>query len=145
MEITLDVVIFLSVNNTWVQPEKATVFNTPEQKYWQSNLRNIRHHIDNPHRKRSKICTIFCYRGKSAYYIYFEVLSVISFHFFKCSIGYKYTDSNSSRKSPAVPLHAQFVRRSVPLWRWSSDGVYINNEEDDFSPSISSIASLQLP
>ena len=33
MEITLDVVIFLSVNNTWVQPEKATVFNTPEQKY----------------------------------------------------------------------------------------------------------------
>ena len=32
MKITFDVVILLRVNDTGVEPEEATVFNTPEQK-----------------------------------------------------------------------------------------------------------------
>ena len=66
------------------------------------------------------------------------------------------THSKSSRKSPAVPLHAQFVRRSVPYDEVCDNNNYDDEHDDDdddedddddvdFSPSISSIASLQLP
>ena len=59
-----------------------------------------------------------------------------------------------------MPLHAQFVRRSVPYHQVcdncndddddgdDDDDDYNDDDDDgddDFSPSISSIASLQLP